>query len=211
MCDTRNSRKRCGFLFYKTMSQKIDITQFIGKKYGMLSITEDMGWPKRDRMVIAICDCGSKKAYHFNNIITGKTKSCGCFNIKRAIETNTTHGLHDHRLYSVHRNMINRCYNPNVRHYKYYGGRGITVCDEWRYNFLSFYNWAIENGYQCDLKIERKNNDRGYEPDNCTWATDAEECRNKRSNIFIEFNGKRMCVADWSSELGVSRPSLYQG
>lgn len=84
------------------------------------------------------------------------------------------------RLHRIWQDMKTRCYNPKHESYKNYGGRGITVCEEWRKDFTAFYLWAIEHGYDKSLSIDRINNDGNYEPNNCRWATTKEQAKNKR-------------------------------
>lgn len=105
------------------------------------------------------------------------------------------HGLSNTRLYRIWSSMKRRCYNPTDSNYKYYGARGITVCEEWKTDFLSFYRWAMETGYdetapRGRFTIERNNNDGPYSPDNCRWATIAEQERNKRNNIKVKVDGE---------------------
>lgn len=89
------------------------------------------------------------------------------------------HGLSETRVYSIWRNMKTRCYNSKVEYYKYYGAKGIIVCDEWKNDFKSFYNWAGWNGYEKNLTLDRINNDGNYEPENCKWSTPAEQAMNR--------------------------------
>ena len=114
-----------------------------------------------------------------NHLKSGKIKSCGCLNK----QGNPKHGLRYTRLYRIWINMKTRCYNKNTNRYKDYGARGITICNEWRNDFMSFYNWSMNNGYDENLTIDRINNDKNYEPSNCRWITVKEQNRNKRNNI----------------------------
>ena len=118
------------------------------------------------------CFCGKEFKVATSDIKSGNTKSCGCINER--------HGLVNHRLYNTWAQMIQRCTNENNQAYKRYGGRGITVFDEWRDNFTNFYNWAIKNGYKENLSIDRIDNYNGYNPSNCRWATTTTQARNKR-------------------------------
>ena len=114
-----------------------------------------------------------------------------------------THGLSKTRLYSILRNMKQRCYNPNNPRYNVYGAIGIKVCDEWLNDFKSFYDWAMSNGYRDDLTIERIDVNGNYCPDNCCWITNKEQQFNKHVNHFIEFNGKRQTITEWGNELNI--------
>ena len=112
------------------------------------------------------------------------------------------------RLYSIWHNMKTRCYTPGSSKYKYYGGRGITVCDEWRNNFPAFYKWAIENGYREDLTIDRKNVNGNYDPSNCQWVDRVHQNNNTRKNHYIVFNGETRTAAEWARKYGISRNLL---
>lgn len=119
------------------------------------------------------------------------------------------HGLTGTRIYRIWSNMKRRCFNPNAEHYNRYGGRGITVCDEWKNDFMSFYNWSMENGYQEDLTIDRIDNDGNYEPLNCRWATNKEQENNRGSfNINVTYKGKTQTLMQWSEEIGIPFPTL---
>ena len=98
--------------------------------------------------------------------------------------------------------MKQRCYNPNHRKYKNYGARGIKICDEWLGNFATFYEWAINNGYEDNLSLDRIDVDKGYEPSNCRWADDNTQAHNKQLDKLYTYNGKTMSIRDWCKEIG---------
>ena len=99
--------------------------------------------------------------------------------------------------------MKDRCYNERSLDFKHYGGRGIKVCDEWKDDFMPFYEWANANGYKDDLTIDRIDVDSGYSPDNCRWVSMTVQSNNRRTNKVFTYNGKTMTVAEWARETGV--------
>lgn len=103
---------------------------------------------------------------------------------------------------------MQRCYNPNRPKYKSYGARGITVCEEWKSSFKTFYDWAMGNGYQEELTIDRINNDGNYEPSNCRWSTWQEQSYNKTTSRFITYKGETKTVAEWSKIKGIKRMTI---
>ena len=138
---------------------------------------------ERKRFGIYKCGfCGTNFKANTNDINRGYIKSCGCYNKRRVSETHKTHGKRHTRLYKIWINIKDRVLNPKNKRYSDYGGRGITLCDDWKNDFMSFYTWAMENGYEENkgLSIDRIDNDGNYEPSNCRWATQTIQTRNQR-------------------------------
>lgn len=118
------------------------------------------------------------------------------------------HGMYKSRIYKIWESMKLRCYSVHQTAYKDYGGRGITVCTEWLNDFMMFYNWAISNGYNDRLTLDRIDVNGNYEPLNCRWLTMKEQTRNKRNNRFLTYNGLTKCIVDWANETGIDRRTL---
>lgn len=169
-----------------------------GDMYGKLMLTGKSYIDRGHKTVEYICDCGAIKWVRLESLISGNTKSCGCLTKSFLSETSTKHGLHNHTLYGIFYGLIERCYNKDRKEYPDYGGRGITICDEWLNDFKVFYDWAINNGWVKKLTLEREDNDGNYTPDNCKWATMKEQSRNRRSNINITAFGETKCATDWA-------------
>lgn len=136
-----------------------------------------------------LCQCGNKFVSRKDAIKSGQTVSCGCYNAARI----TTHGLSKTPEYKAWQEMLQRCLNPVCTSYKNYGGRGITVCQQWR----DFYCFILDMGKRPSPKhsLDRKMNDRGYYPDNCRWATRSQQQQNKRNTRFVEYDGKIVSLA----------------
>lgn len=130
------------------------------------------------------------------------------YSIKGKQGFQTKHGLTDHPLYNTWERIKTRCYNPKCPDYKDYGLRGITVCDEWKNDFVEFLYWALKNGWEKGLTIERLNNDKGYSPDNCKWIPMKEQPKNRRTNRQITYNGQTHTLAEWSRITGIARKTL---
>lgn len=112
------------------------------------------------------------------------------------------------KLQKVFRSMMYRCYNEDNHVYKYYGGKGIRICDEWTESFDNFYHWALLNGYREGLSIDRINVNGNYSPENCRWATMKEQARNRTNTVLVEYNGKKMTLREWSEELNISLSTI---
>ena len=123
--------------------------------------------------------CGTEFKSIINDVKRGNTKSCGCYQKRRTSESHNTHGLGYTRLYNIWRNIKGRTLNPNFKHYNDYGGRGITICEEWL-DVQNFYDWAMSNGYSDELSIDRIESDGNYCSENCRWTTKTIQRRNTR-------------------------------
>jgi len=175
------------------------------KKFGKLTAVKPVGNNKRGSKIwLCKCECGNTKEIVSSLLKSGNTKSCGCI-MKSILENrNTVHGLakKNRRLYNIWCRMRQRCNNSNSSDYDRYGGRGIDVCAEWS-SFRSFYNWAINNGYESNLSIDRIDNNGNYQPSNCRWATNIKQARNKRNNHLITYKGETKTLAEWSQITGL--------
>lgn len=114
------------------------------------------------------------------------------------------------RIHVAWKNMKQRCSNPSREDFKWYGARGITVCPEWADSFPAFLSWAICNGYEDHLTLERVDSDGPYCPENCRWATKKEQANNRRTNRRLTINGRTQSIAEWSQELGIDRSTLWR-
>lgn len=188
--------KSCGCL--KHISQiKNDLT---GRRFGKLLVLERAeNILKPDGKPIiqyrCLCDCGNEKIVRYSALVNNQTVSCGCYHNEKLGDIRRTHGFsHKERLYNLWLNMKDRCYNKNNNHYSSYGGRGIKVCDEWKDDYLTFRDWCISNGYREEIRKSGRNNltiDRidvngNYEPSNCRFLTNRENCLNKRNTLTDE-------------------------
>lgn len=118
------------------------------------------------------------------------------------------HNMCETPLYYVWQAMKQRCYNPNNPRYNVYGANGIKVCEDWKNNFISFMEWALESGYEIDLTIDRIDVKGDYCPENCRWITNQEQQNNTTRNVFIEFNGEKLTISQWARKLNIDRATL---
>lgn len=197
----------------------IDLT---GCKIGMLTVVSvsEQKNRHRDKFWFCRCDCGGTAIRRTATLTdaqrTGGCCSCGCVRALleergrlRAVQSRVKfHHPHKYRLFEVWQSMKQRCYNPSKKHYPSYGGRGITICDEWRNDSAAFCQWAIASGYQPGLWIERKDVNGNYCPENCSWETPKNQANNKTNSAILEWNGRRQTLAQWAVEVGMPRRSL---
>lgn len=183
-----------------------------GQKFGRLTVVERSCNSNKDRNVywICRCECGNYTVVQGRNLRNGKSKSCGCFMRDYAKHAKTKHGLHKSRLYRIWYDMKKRCYSKTESTYEHYGGRGITICSEWLNDFMSFYSWAMSNGYADNLTIDRIDVNGNYEPSNCRWATMKEQGNNKRTCIYLTHNNETHTLTEWAEITGLNPNTLYK-
>lgn len=177
------------------MGKIIDLT---GMKFNKLTVIEFVGLNKNNKALWKCkCECGKIVNVISSNLKNGNTKSCGCYNIDKIIERNTKHNGKGKRLFNIWCNMKDRCYREKSKIYKYYGLKGIKVCDEWLHDYSNFEKWSLENGYRDNLTIDRIDSNKDYCPNNCRWITLAEQQRNKSNNILITIDGVTRKIFEW--------------
>lgn len=177
-----------------------------GQKFGRLTVLSYSGRDKRNTVMwLCKCDCGNLvkvRGYELGK----RTNSCGC--LKREVfcsgKSAIKHGMSETRLYRIWASMKTRCYIKNRDSYKYYGGRGIGVCEEWLNDFMAFRDWAVANGYSDVLTLDRINANGNYEPCNCRWVSMKVQNNNKRNNRYIEYNGETHTASEWSAIIGAN-------
>lgn len=179
----------------------------IGQKFNMLTIIKSVPrlkkTGKRERTYwVCRCDCGSVKRYVDTALVSGRTKSCGCY--RKSIN----HGLSKIREYIIWSGMKNRCYNKNNDSYKHYGGRGITICERWR---ESYFNFLSDMGKSPSSKhsIDRIDVNGNYEPDNCRWATMKEQSNNTRKTVLYKLCDREDTISGWAEVFGMKYSALY--
>lgn len=200
-----------------------------GQRFGRLTVIKKHSSEKGRIKWECRCDCGNITYPVTSKLTTGKTVSCGCLGLENATKAKITHGQTHSKLYDVWAAMRNRCYREKGSHWKYYGGKGIAVCEEWKSSFENFYSWALENGYKEGLTIDRIDPDKNYCPENCRWITLAEnisrmarkpqEIREKAFKLYnegvsITEIGKRLNIArvtftKWKRQEGLPVYSSY--
>lgn len=169
------------------------IVNFVGQKFGKLTVKEKHGSRNNRTLWLCQCECGNNTIVNRRYLINGDTKSCGC--LKKKPQVNT-HRMSKTPEYVTWCSIKNRCYNKNQKKYKDYGGRGIKVCDRWKNSFINFYSDMGKRPSKAH-SIDRINNNDDYSPDNCKWSTPIEQANNTRSNRTIEINGEVKTLAQW--------------
>lgn len=192
----------------------MDVSEYLGKRYGRLTTLSETKNRLNQTAIICVCDCGNEVIVTPSDLRRGHTTSCGCYHKEmmrdrqyRHGDAGNHHGDSGTRLYHTWLGMKRRCFNKNDWAYQYYGARGIEVCEEWL-NYQVFKEWALSNGYNDELTIERKNNDGNYEPSNCVWIPFEEQGKNRRNRHELTFNGKTLSIREWEKELGYRRGTI---
>ena len=194
-----------------------------GKRFGRLIVINRAGSNKhRASLWECICDCGNSITTTGNALRCGHTKSCGCIQKEKGSQNlinfmtkgnrsrgHLSHGGRKTKLYKKWCSMKARCYYPVFDHYDRYGGRGIAVCEEWRENFAAFREWALANGYQDGLELDRIDNNGNYEPSNCRWTSREEQVRNRSNTLFATLNGVTKPFAVWCEEYDVNYKTAH--
>lgn len=166
------------------------------------------------RKAICSCECGAINEFRLYSILSGQRKSCGCLAKEsqklRASKLNYKHGGTHERLYNIWCGMKSRCYLKSAISYHRYGGRGIKVCDEWLNNYVNFKNWALSNGYDDNLTLNRKDNDKNYCPENCNFVDLKTQQNNRSTNIRIEINNESHTVMEWCEIKNINPDMVYK-
>lgn len=201
------------------MGKVVDIT---GNRYGRLTVIEFVDIEHRMARWRCKCDCGNEVVTYGNHLRMGQTRSCGCLAaeyrkdkpeaVRLAKIANTKHGGTHDRLFKIWTSMRSRCRDKNHPAYKWYGGKGVTVCDEWQ-DYQTFKKWAYENGYDekarmHDCSIDRIDPNGNYCPENCRWADIQTQAENKTAIRLYEFNGERHTVSEWARRYGIKKSTL---
>lgn len=181
--------------------------QVIGRLTVLGAISQD----KKGRLNwLCLCSCGNEIVVSSNNLRQGHTTSCGCYKMEQIKNANITHGMTHHPLRQTWNSMIQRCTNLNNKRFSNYGGRGISVCNQWRHDFKAFHDYVSqlphcgEKGYSLD----RINNNGNYEPGNVRWATRSEQANNTTNTRLLTYDGKTQRVIAWAEEIGISSKAL---
>lgn len=189
----------------------------IGKRFGrwlVKSIGEPYVFPSTGHITkryICECDCGSVKTVREDTLLCGDSTSCGCYAREQASLRKTTHGMSKHRLHDVYYSMMKRCNNQKAKDYKHYGGRGISVCEEWSDRLTGFKTFVDDmyGTFEEGLELDRIDVNGNYCKENCRWATRRTQVINRRKTggIFdaniLTFDGKSMCISEWSDHTGI--------
>ena len=183
-----------------------------GKHFGRLTVIQFDHMDKYSSQYwLCECNCPSRTRLIVSRsaLISGHTKSCGCFKKDLQRELKTIHGEYNSRLHNIWGNMKQRCTNKKDDNYNHYGNRGIEVFDEWMNSYENFRDWALSNGYSDVLTIDRINNDYGYFPENCRWVDHHAQMNNTRCNRHVTYNNETHTAAEWAKILNLSPNQMY--
>lgn len=176
----------------------------LGQRFGRLLIIAPAPTKNRHTYWKCQCDCGSEVTVRTDALTRGPTVSCGCYQLDKV----TKHGMWKSSEYHIWRTMLSRCENPNAHAYKEYGGREIKVCEQW-HTFEGFYK-DMGKRPTASHSLDRIDNDGGYCPENCRWASKKEQSRNRRDNHLLTFQGRTKCIAEWVEETGLKCSTISE-
>lgn len=190
----------------KWVKSQEDYNKYVGQKFGKLTVVKVIPRTTQysSQLVECKCDCGNTKTIKMTYLKNGDTKSCGCL----VHEMNWIDGRKFERIHSIWVGMIGRCKYEKLPAYERYGGRGITVCDEWK-DYSVFKEWALNNGYKDDLTLDRIDSNGNYEPSNCRWADVYTQANNTRRNVRLTYNGETHTISEWSRITGITKSRLH--
>jgi len=225
-CDCGRETVKLGVLLLSGRTTSCGRKNLIGLKFGRWTVLEEaeplIGRRDKRRAYLCKCECGTKRIVSAKALTSNKSLSCGCLPREILLEKATKYAnVPEHsynRLYGIWIGIKKRCTQPYCSTYKNYGGRGIEICDDWKDNFQAFYDWAINSGYKEDtlpngknrLTIDRIDNEGNYCPENCRWVEIQIQSNNKRTNHYLEFNGKTQSISSWSKETGIPASAITQ-
>lgn len=205
------------------MPRKFDykpLYNLINRRFGKLTVMKYMGYDMNTtgetrafHKWLCKCDCGNTKIVQSRNLLNGHCQSCGCLAKNPDPKYTITHGKTNTRLYDIWKNMKGRCYTPSNSGYKHYGARGIQVCDEWKNDFNSFYEWSMNSGYNPNAKrgectIDRIDVNGNYEPDNCKWVNMIEQANNRTSTKKHFIGGEYLTLREIATNYGIPYKTL---
>jgi len=190
--------------------KKVDM---VGKKFGRWLVIEEAEQKYgTGAFYLCECSCGARKVVKGYHLRKGLSSSCGCYSREVASEmrkNKKTHGLSNSRIYHIWVGMYGRCNDSKRPEYPRYGGRGIVICEDWKER-ANFFNWALTNGYDDNLTLDRIDPNGNYEPTNCRWITSKEQANNRRNTRYVEYEGNTYTLSDFSNTfLSINKDTFY--
>ena len=191
------------------------ISDLKGKRFGRYTVIDFDSFKyfkngSRIAYWLCRCDCGTERSVCSSGLTSGKSNSCGCLSKEVASKTHSKYdGGSNNPLYRKWVKMKDRCYNPKNKSYIHYGARGIKICEDWLHSYDSFMKWALNNGYNKSLSIDRIDNNGNYEPNNCRWVDKKTQAKNKRTNKTVNYNGKDYVISELCEKFGVNYKKFH--
>lgn len=191
----------------------VNWSDLIGQKFGRLTVVDfDKEKIYKDgnkyTTFCCICDCGNQSSVVGYRLLSGGTKSCGCLQREAVSKLNKSHGETKSRLHNIWCRMKQRCYNKNATDYKYYGGKGVGICQEWFSSYQAFRDWSLENGYDETLTIDRIDSGKDYSPDNCRWVDRKMQTKNRSITRLLTFNNETLTIGEWAERIGINSKTI---